>query len=405
MLKILTNKILYLILYCLGKAVIFFVPKKKNLWVFGAWQGKAYADNAKYLFKSINQNNPEITAVWITRSAKIKSKIEAYGYKAELLASIAAIKYMSRAEAVFITHSLYSDLNPAFISKSKVVHLFHASYPIKMMGMDFLGFYPKNIIKRLIKSLFYPSIFERPDLAISSSVATEKMISGALGIPRENIINTGFPRIDALVSNNFFEDSDNIETSELLNRVNNTKIIYFVPTFRNNINFSFLDYDFELDKLQHLLAKYDYSIVFRLHPFDLKSRNYLKEIESSRIIIQPHEIDDPYPAMKEASILVTDYSSIYADYLLINRPIIFAAFDLASYLNEERGHYYEYKKTVPGKIVSDWPGLLIALQEVIECGDDFLFAREYLKKIIFEDRCDARSCARIIDAVKNLDNR
>jgi len=147
--KTLINKFLYLILYCLGKAIFFFVPKKKNLWIFGAWQGNAYADNAKYLFKYVNQNNPEITAVWLTRSIKIKSKIEAYGHKAELLTSISAMKYMSRAEAVFITHSLYSDLNPAFISKSKVIHLFHASFPIKMMGMDFSGFYPKNIIKRI----------------------------------------------------------------------------------------------------------------------------------------------------------------------------------------------------------------------------------------------------------------
>ena len=51
------------IFYCLS----FLVPKRRNIWIFGAWYGQRYADNSKYL----NRFYPEINALWITRSKKI----------------------------------------------------------------------------------------------------------------------------------------------------------------------------------------------------------------------------------------------------------------------------------------------------------------------------------------------
>ena len=44
------------------------VPKKKKLWVFGAWNGKKYGDNSKYLFEYINLNGTEIRPIWLTQN-------------------------------------------------------------------------------------------------------------------------------------------------------------------------------------------------------------------------------------------------------------------------------------------------------------------------------------------------
>ena len=39
------------------------IPKKKGLWIFGAWYGEKYGDNTKYLFEHINKNEPDIRSV------------------------------------------------------------------------------------------------------------------------------------------------------------------------------------------------------------------------------------------------------------------------------------------------------------------------------------------------------
>lgn len=47
--------------------------------------------------------------------------------------------------------------------------------------------------------------------------------------------------------------------------------------------------------------------------------------------------------------LVTDYSSIYFDYLLLDKPIIFFNYDLEEYLNNSRDMYFNYDEFTPGR--------------------------------------------------------
>lgn len=39
------------------------IPKNKNIWVFGAWRGQLYADNAKYLFEYVTENKKDIRPI------------------------------------------------------------------------------------------------------------------------------------------------------------------------------------------------------------------------------------------------------------------------------------------------------------------------------------------------------
>ena len=57
---------------------------------------------------------------------------------------------------------------------------------------------------------------------------------------------------------------------------------------------------------------------------------------------------DVYTFLSEVDILITDYSSIYFDYLLWERPIIFFPYDLEYYRDEDRGLIFEYDEYTPG---------------------------------------------------------
>jgi CDP-glycerol glycerophosphotransferase len=60
---------------------------------------------------------------------------------------------------------------------------------------------------------------------------------------------------------------------------------------------------------------------------------------------------DPYPLLGLTDVLITDYSSIMLDYLVLDRPVILFAFDYAEYFSKV-GFYYEYRGFVPGDIAS-----------------------------------------------------
>ena len=49
-----------------------------------------------------------------------------------------------------------------------------------------------------------------------------------------------------------------------------------------------------------------------------------------------------YPLMKVTDILITDYSSIYFDYLLFDKPILFMPFDFEDYIENNARFYYNY---------------------------------------------------------------
>ena len=58
--------------------------RQKRLWVFGAWEGRKYDDNAKYLFEYIGSCHPEIRIVWLTNSIDAVRQVRTMGYEAYL---------------------------------------------------------------------------------------------------------------------------------------------------------------------------------------------------------------------------------------------------------------------------------------------------------------------------------
>ena len=93
-----------------------------------------------------------------------------------------------------------------------------------------------------------------------------------------------------------------------------------------------------------------------------------------------------------SDLLITDYSSIMIEYVALNKPVVFFTYDLDNYLSNERGFYYDFKKTVPGTIVYN-------SQELVEVIKNNKFDKskisEFLK--IQFDVIDGNSSKRVVD--------
>ena len=61
------------------------------------------------------------------------------------------------------------------------------------------------------------------------------------------------------------------------------------------------------------------------------------------IVVTDDDYDDLYRFVKDVDVLITDYSSIYFDFLLCRKPIILFPFDEEDYVAHSRPFYFDYK--------------------------------------------------------------
>jgi CDP-glycerol glycerophosphotransferase (TagB/SpsB family) len=372
------------------------VPKKENLWVFGCWEGQKFCDNAKHLFLYVIQMHPEIKAVWITKNHKVFNGLKEEGFNVFQSLSIKGIWVACRAKVVLVTHSVHTDLNPYATRGARIINLFHTTLPIKRVGFDYYKSFPFSTRIRIDKE--YVIDRTQSSYSFSSSKNVGQLMASALRIPGKNIKPVGVPRTDYLLGSIPVYGKDRIEIKNLLVNKDYDNLIYFVPTFRTNKEYDLFSFCYDAIRLNSFLEKTKSLLVFRFHPFD--TAKYTKYLSGGpRIIVDTTE--DVYSLLKLADILITDYSSICYDFLLFDRPMIFAQFDHKGYL-KERQLYYDYDKVTPGDKASDWNEVLQCLERVVIKGEDkFKSQRAEMNKFVYECR-DGRSCRRIVEFIRSL---
>jgi CDP-glycerol glycerophosphotransferase len=90
-----------------------------------------------------------------------------------------------------------------------------------------------------------------------------------------------------------------------------------------------------------------------MHPVNLPPKSLIKQMQNSKNICLDSG-GDIYESISEYDCLITDYSSIYFDFLLSNKPIIFAPFDLQEYKQKERSLYFEFEEVTIKPYCYNW---------------------------------------------------
>lgn len=183
--------------------------------------------------------------------------------------------------------------------------------------------------------------------------------------------------------------------------INGRKIILYAPTFRgNSIKKSYIHSPLDYKALFDALSD-RYIFVSKLHPL-VRNATELDEATAASTegflydISATASIED---ALCAADMVISDYSSLIFDYSLLERPMIFYAYDLEEY-EEGRSFYYPYRDFVPGPIVTDTAGIIAAVNE-----QDRSFDRERVARFRqeFMSACDGHATDRILDYLINAD--
>jgi len=120
-------------------------------------------------------------------------------------------------------------------------------------------------------------------------------------------------------------------------------MLIYMPTFRDSekLFFNFMD----LEYFNGFLKKEKLVFVTKLHPKS-KLKMEFANVSYSNIVNIDSDVD-PYTFLKMCDLLVTDYSSIYSDYLMLDRPSVLFPFDFEEYSNDTRECYFKYEDYMP----------------------------------------------------------
>ncbi len=373
--------ILHLITYPLSK--LYSNKVNENLLVFGSTNGNAFSGNSKELFLFLTKNSKYYCA-WITSSEKILHDLQQQKYNVIFSKNIfKTIKTLKTAKYIFITHGFGDILMIKFSPQTVFIHLAHG-VSFKMGGEDLeesaFAIVQKWIRKKMVNSLSY---------FIDSSEETKKFKMSAYGMPSKKVLITGYPRNDIL---NNYSQTLQVTIKRRLDLPENHETILYAPTFReykyeDPLNEAFLK---TLDKV---LNKEKKILLYKPHPF-MKKIN-LSQYKSI-IGIDPQV--DIMDLLIISDLLITDYSSVFYDYLLTMRPIIFFAYDLEEY-KEKRDFYYDYETFVPGPIVRNSEELIEKLRTTQQWSKFFEDRRKEIRDK-FHKFHDGQSTKRILDFLK-----
>ena len=359
-------------------------PRNPNLWVFGAWFGEKYTDNAKELFEYVTANDEAINAVWITRNKYIYNKLNQQNIKCYMNNSFKGIFICMRAK-LFIFSSTKYDINPLLTNGATKIQTWHGA-PMKQIGLD--NIFNKYGKKQNLIKLLFPFLYEFDyDYVVSSSAFFDAFLCSAFDVKKNQVITSGYPRNDV-----FFKSKKSEYLIYLHSKFNKPKIIFYLPTFRDNeadIDL-FFQFGFDLTIWEKYLEETNTLFVLKPH---YGSKPFVDKFKSERIIyIKDEQESDLNLFMKDVDVLITDYSGAYFDFKLTSKPVILAPFDIEEYISLSRELYIEYESLEELK-GENWNEILMILKQN-------KLSSILNTKTKFNDYYDGNSSMRLLDSIK-----
>lgn len=383
------------------------VPKKKGLWLLGSWGGNRFSSSTKYLFLHLNKHPQGREAVWITGNPRVAEILRSGGLPVALKNSPRGRWLSLRAEVIFVSNEIY-DVNPGFADGAVFVQCFHHVLPIKYMMRGDHKLNNQEIrllpsLRRVRMLLNRPHALRKPDYYVTSSKwMAREVTSKMLGSEPDRILVTGFPRTDPILTPDLQSTAYLHSLVGDLDLPGGPRVIYYLPTHRDH-DPQFNPFDHGLDEagLEELLERAGAVLIIRFHPRDMQLRNQRFKASSRRIIKEPEGHQDPYSILKQAAVLITDYGSIFSDFLVLDRPIIFANFDHESYV-EARGLNWDYDQITPGHKAQSWSAVITALESLLVKNEDpYREERIKLRDQVY-DHLDSRNAERLVNKIAEL---
>ncbi len=227
------------------------------------------------------------------------------------------------------------------------------------------------------------------DFLLSQSPECTEFLSSAFRYSGP-VMEVGYPRNDILASEAGREVRDRVRAH--FGIPEDATVVLYAPTWRDNARVGrVFDKVLYLDPLEVVSSVENSYLLVRGHYNSVGAAEDRTGSERVLDVTRYPDIADLYLA---ADVLVTDYSSVFFDFAITDKPMVFLAPDLEAYRDENRGFYLDYHETAPGPIC-------LTTAEVVEeilAPDRYAATREDFRRR-FAPLDDGSAAARVVDGI------
>lgn len=308
-----------------------------HIWLFSSTDNSHYNYNSRYLFEYVKENLPEITPLFVINDPELRNSLSSkYGKQYFIeTESIQGIRQALSAGVWFTSAGL-----PAYgiglHKKRLIINLWHG-VPLKKIAL-----LDPNLKKAA--RIYFKKIFsENYTCILTTSHELIPLMARSFAVSEDKIKVWGQPRNDGLFQKN---DCRKILGQLFPDLPEYTKTVLYAPTFRDYGQVQLFPFkDFDQKQLEAFLDEKNMLLFIRTHVAEQGSAApYLgKRIR----FLGNEQAEDVTGILNIFDCLITDYSSIYIDYLLTDKPMIFLPYDRQQYL-DGRGMNFDYDDVTPG---------------------------------------------------------
>jgi CDP-glycerol glycerophosphotransferase len=326
--------------------------KEKTI-LYETFHGKSMTDSPYAIFKKL-VNHPKYRGfqhVWVLNANE--EDLNARLFKGK--SNVEFVEVHSRAYLKYLTSAKYLINNttfPTYFQKKQgqiYINTWHGT-PLKTLGRDMKGELGqhKNIQRNLLHCdyLLNPNKFTADTLVRSHDLE---------GLYNGKVVVEGYPRMDLTVQSSGIEVRKRL--AQFIEIDLTKKVILYAPTWRGQVHeVNNTEEEIEITVREWLeQIPPDSQLLLKVHPLTYQK---IKDNHQLKKICVPNEFDTN-ELLSAVDLLVTDYSSIFFDFLILKRPIIFYLYDRNTY-EEERGLYMDLEK-LPGPICVNSEEVLSAI--------------------------------------------
>ena len=293
------------------------LPVKKNKIILSNFFAQGYGDNPKYITEELLRRNKNIKIIWLLNNTDVEldNRIEKVKYP-----SVRAI-YEYSTSKIIVQNIRNFHLNKK--RKNQIyIQTWHGGGAFKFVEGDAYN----KLSSDYVKEAQYDGLIT--DAIIAESQYATKMFKRAFWLNKKTeILEYGSPNYDVLIENKNNEKKIK-ELKEKYNYINDYTVLY-APTFRdNNSTEGYLTkFDNIIKSFQKITNK-NVKIIVRFHP-NVNDKDI--NINYNNQIIKSSVQDDVKDLALICDSIISDYSSVMYDFLLLDKPVFRYVYDLEKY--------------------------------------------------------------------------
>lgn len=329
---------LFAVFFCVFRLV----PVKKNKIFLVATHDDSEEGNIGIVAKRIRETMPEMTMVFLTKKDGIHKPFSFFLGKAY---------HMATSGTIFLDNEFMPMAYTPISKQTKVVQLWHGTGTIKKFGQDSDEGAVAKIAHRANERLTH---------LIVNSEMTKRQYASAFNQPPEHVHILGLPRTDLILNEERMQAMKE-KFWQQYPQLKEKHCTLYAPTFRDE-EVENPQIALDLETFVGQMAEEEV-LLLRLHPHVAAHCPSVMWEKYAGRIYNVSDYAGVTTLLAVADCLITDYSSIIFEYCLLDKKVVFYAYDLPQFAENGRSFYEDYESFVPGPVAHSQEELIRLCRE------------------------------------------